>query len=159
VGPVDLTQGTVSNTRDVPTVTDNLYAQGTIASNSIGVFYEPSSSANVSNGEITFGGTDHTKLDGIFLLIPTSSDILHQVHWRNQLCSYYNHLSCLEGKSSSNYVWTCFLKLTIIKYWGINQSISYGTGNTILRTTAGIVDTGTTLLLLATGMYTYLIDI
>ncbi|KAJ8593944.1 acid protease [Rhizopogon salebrosus TDB-379] len=114
VGPVDLTQGTVSNTRDVPTVTDNLYAQGTISSNSIGVFYEPSSSANVSNGEITFGGTDHTKYTGEINYVPITT----------------------TSPAS--------------KYWGIDQSISYGTGNTILRTTAGIVDTGTTLLLLAT---------
>ncbi|KAJ8593943.1 acid protease [Rhizopogon salebrosus TDB-379] len=114
VGPVDLTQGTVSNTSDVPTVTDNLYAQGTISSNSIGVFYEPSSTANVTNGEITFGGTDNTKYTGEINFVP------------------------LTTTSPAS------------RYWGINQSISYGTGNTILNTTAGIVDTGTTLLLLAT---------
>ena len=37
-------------------------------------------------------------------------------------------------------------------YWGIDQSISYG-GSTILDSTAGIVDTGTTLLLLATDAF------
>jgi saccharopepsin len=36
------------------------------------------------------------------------------------------------------------------KYWGIDQSISYG-GTTILSETAGIVDTGTTLILMASG--------
>jgi len=117
VGPVDLTQGTVSNTQNVPTVTDNLYAQGTISSDSIGVFYEPSSTANVSNGEITFGGTDSTKYTGKINYVP------------------------LTTTSPAS------------KYWGINQSISYGTGNTILQTTAGIVDTGTTLLLLATNAF------
>ncbi|KDR82142.1 hypothetical protein GALMADRAFT_135505 [Galerina marginata CBS 339.88] len=35
------------------------------------------------------------------------------------------------------------------EYWGINQSVRYGT-TAILSTTAGIVDTGTTLILLAT---------
>ena len=35
-------------------------------------------------------------------------------------------------------------------YWGINQSISYGS-TTILSSTAGVVDTGTTLILIATG--------
>ncbi|KAF8628655.1 hypothetical protein AX15_003786 [Amanita polypyramis BW_CC] len=39
------------------------------------------------------------------------------------------------------------------KYWGIDQSISYGDGTTILSMTAGIVDTGTTLLLLATDSF------
>lgn len=37
-------------------------------------------------------------------------------------------------------------------YWGINQSINYG-GTSLLSTTAGIVDTGTTLVLLATDAY------
>ena len=36
------------------------------------------------------------------------------------------------------------------EYWGIDQSISYD-GATILSTTAGIVDTGTTLILIASG--------
>lgn len=38
-------------------------------------------------------------------------------------------------------------------YVGIDQSITYGDGDSIvLSSTAGIVDTGTTLILLATGM-------
>lgn len=35
-------------------------------------------------------------------------------------------------------------------YWGINESISYG-NTSILASTAGIVDTGTTLILIASG--------
>ncbi|KAG6891901.1 hypothetical protein C0995_006768, partial [Termitomyces sp. Mi166 len=38
-------------------------------------------------------------------------------------------------------------------YWGINQSIRYGTSTSILSSTAGIVDTGTTLLYIATDAY------
>ena len=38
------------------------------------------------------------------------------------------------------------------KYWGIDQTISYGKDNVILQS-AGIVDTGTTLLLLATDVF------
>lgn len=42
-------------------------------------------------------------------------------------------------------------------YWGINGSVKYGS-KTILSSTAGIVDTGTTLVLIATGeWYTMLI--
>jgi cathepsin E len=37
------------------------------------------------------------------------------------------------------------------EFWGINQSIKYGTSTTILASTAGIVDTGTTLVLLASN--------
>jgi len=39
------------------------------------------------------------------------------------------------------------------KYWGIDQSITYGSGTPILSQTAGIVDTGTTQLLLATDAF------
>lgn len=39
-------------------------------------------------------------------------------------------------------------------FWGIDQSITYGSsGTTILSTTAGIVDTGTTLVLIATDAF------
>lgn len=36
------------------------------------------------------------------------------------------------------------------EYWGIDQSVTYG-GSTILNSTAGIVDSGTTMIMLATG--------
>lgn len=40
-------------------------------------------------------------------------------------------------------------------YWGIDQSVTYGSSRTsILSSSAGIVDTGTTLLLLSTSAYT-----
>ncbi|KAJ7785099.1 aspartic peptidase domain-containing protein [Mycena maculata] len=39
------------------------------------------------------------------------------------------------------------------EFWGIDQSIAYG-GTTILASTAGIVDTGTTLVLIATDAFT-----
>lgn len=61
IGPVDLTTGTLSTGQAVPTVTDNLFAQGTIASDSIGISYEPTSAEGTINGELNFGGTDSTK--------------------------------------------------------------------------------------------------
>jgi hypothetical protein len=117
VGPVDLTQGTVSNTTEVPTVTDNLYAPGSISADSLGIFYEPSSTINVANGELTFGGVDSTKCTSVI-----------------------NYLPITQTSPAS-------------KYWGIDQSVSYGNNTTLLQTTAGIVDTGTTLLLLATDAF------
>ncbi|KAH0831880.1 acid protease [Lanmaoa asiatica] len=117
VGPVDLTQGTVSNTTEVPTVTDNLYAQDLISTNSLGIFYEPSSTTDVTNGELTFGGTDNSKYTGKINFVPITST-----------------------SPASN-------------YWGIDQSVTYGGSNPLLQTTAGIVDTGTTLLLLATDAF------
>ena len=45
----------------MPTVTDNLFAQGTIPSYSIGISYEPTTTEGAVNGELTFGGVDSTK--------------------------------------------------------------------------------------------------
>ncbi|KAH9170221.1 aspartic peptidase A1 [Lactarius sanguifluus] len=39
------------------------------------------------------------------------------------------------------------------EFWGINGSIRYGASTTILSTTAGIIDTGTTLILIATDAF------
>ncbi|PCH40297.1 acid protease [Wolfiporia cocos MD-104 SS10] len=117
VGPVDLTQGTVSNTNEVPTVTDNLYSQGTISTESLGISFEPSTSAEVANGELTFGGTDSTRHTGSITYTPITTTSPASL------------------------------------YWGINQDVSYGTGTTLLSGNAGIVDTGTTLLLLASDAF------
>jgi len=114
LGPVDLTEGTVSNTNEVPTVMDNLYAQRTISSEVLGVFFSPSSSGD-STDELTFGGYDASKI--------------------TREVSYMPIISTYPSSRS----------------WGIGQSISYG-GTVILSNTAGIVDTGTTLILI--GIYT-----
>ncbi|KAG2120234.1 acid protease [Suillus clintonianus] len=115
VGPVYLTQGTVSNVDEVPTVTDNLYTQGTIGSEVLGVFFAPASSGD-SSGELTFGSYDASKITGDINYVPITST------------------SPASG------------------YWGIDQSIAYGT-TSILTETAGIVDTGTTLILIATDAF------
>ncbi|KAG1868590.1 acid protease [Suillus subluteus] len=115
LGPVDLTEGTVSNADTVPTVMDNLYAQQTISSEVLGVFFAPAASDD-SGGELTFGGYDASKITG---------DI-----------SYVS----ITSTSPAN------------AYWGIDQSISYGS-TTILSETAGIVDTGTTLILIASDAF------
>ncbi|KAG2360775.1 aspartic peptidase domain-containing protein, partial [Suillus spraguei] len=115
LGPVDLTEGTLTNSpkKSIPTVTDSLYSQGTIPQDVISIFFEPSSSQVETKGELTFGGTDATKYTG---------DIA------------YTPITTTDAASG---------------FWGINESITYGS-TTILSSTAGIVDTGTTFLLIAT---------
>ncbi|KAJ7486176.1 acid protease [Mycena galericulata] len=118
IGPVDLTSNTVASTTTVPTVTDNLFKQGTIPVESIGISYVPTTTASATNGELTFGGTDSSKFTGEISYVPITTT-----------------------SPASN-------------YWGINQTVTYGTsGTTILAQTAGIVDTGTTLLMLATDAF------
>ncbi|KAI9440274.1 acid protease [Lactarius psammicola] len=119
IGPVDLTEGTIGGNTPVPTITDNLFKQGTIPTESIGIFYQPSTSASaVSNGELTFGGIDSSKITGDVNYVPITS------------------ASPASG------------------YWGVDQNITYGSsGESILSSTAGIVDTGTTLVLIATDAF------
>jgi hypothetical protein len=117
IGPVDLTTGTVSGTNEVPTVTDNLFSNGTIPTESIGISYNPTTGTDLANGELTFGGVDDTKITGDITFVPITS----------------------TSPAS--------------QYWGIDQTVSYGSGTTILNTTAGIVDTGTTLLMIASDAF------
>jgi len=119
IGPAALTQGTVQGAGTIPTVTDNLFAQKTIPTESIGVFFEPSTLDTldpVTSGELTFGGINQTRItsDVAFTPITTTSPAS--------------------------------------QFWGIDQSVSYGS-TTIMETTAGIVDTGTTLVLLPSDAF------
>ncbi|KZT30116.1 family A1 protease [Neolentinus lepideus HHB14362 ss-1] len=116
IGPVALTEGTVSGVSSVPTVSDNLHSAGTISTESVGVFFAPTTSESDTNGELTFGGADSSKYTGTLA---------------------YTSLTSTSPAS---------------EYWGIDQSVSYG-GQTILASTAGIVDTGTTLVYIATDAY------
>lgn len=129
IRPVELTVGTVSNNQPVPTVADNLYEAKLIPKNSIGISYTPTlGTAGTLSGETTFGGEDSGTYVGELSYVPVTS------------------------KSPAG------------SYWGIDQSISYGpTGSDpssgaenftpILETSAGILDTGTTLLYLASDAF------
>jgi len=116
IGPDALTEDTVSGVNTVPTVTDNLFSAGTIAERLVAVSFEPTTTEEVTNGELTFGGTDSTKFTGDITFTPKVGD-----------------------------------------FWGISQSISYA-GKTIQASTEGIVDTGTTLLLLEENAFNAYID-
>ncbi|KAJ3973543.1 acid protease [Lentinula raphanica] len=65
-GPVDLTEGTLSSspTGTIPTVMDNLFSQGTISSETLGVFLAPTTEDDPVNGELSFGGVDTSKATG-----------------------------------------------------------------------------------------------
>lgn len=102
----------------IPTVTDNLYSQGNIPADVVGIFFQPEvgPSRLDSGGELTFGGADPSKCKGDIVYTPIT-----------------------ETNPAS-------------AYWGFNQAITYGS-KTILSSTAGVVDSGTTFLLLATDAY------
>ncbi|KLO10453.1 acid protease [Schizopora paradoxa] len=119
IGPADLTVGTLSpdSHATIPTVTDKLFHEGIIPHNEVAISFEPTTSAENKNGEMTFGGVDHTKFTGEITYAPITS----------------------TSPASD--------------FWGIDQSIRYGASTNILSETAGIVDTGTTLTLIATDAF------
>jgi len=118
IGPTDLTEDTTSNGGTVPTVLDNAFSLGLLDSKEIGISFEPTTSLSVTNGELTFGGTDSSKFTGDIHFVP------------------------LTTTSPAN------------EFVGIDQTITYGTaGETVLAETAGIADTGTTLLLIASDAF------
>lgn len=119
VGPTDLTEGTLScNSQTVPTVVDNLYEQGSIPAPMIGVLFNPATST--SPNPAPNGRMDWGGVDPDFAASVTFVP------------------KTKRSPSSS--------------YWGIDQSITYGNETlsaiTVMSQTAGIVDTGTTLIYL-----------
>ncbi|KAJ3973542.1 aspartic peptidase domain-containing protein [Lentinula raphanica] len=65
-GPVGLTEGTLllDPIATIPTVMDNLFSQGTIPSETLGVFFAPTTEDNPINGDLSFGGVDTSKATG-----------------------------------------------------------------------------------------------
>ncbi|KAF8209839.1 aspartic peptidase domain-containing protein [Mycena galopus ATCC 62051] len=62
-GLVDLTEDTISGSTTVPTTVNNLFTQGTISTQVLGVSFYPEcgSDSDDDNGELSPGGTDSTK--------------------------------------------------------------------------------------------------
>jgi len=135
---------------------------------SIGVA-QASSGFQGYDGILGIGPTDLTYGTVQDQTIPTVTDTLyHNYLIANYLVSIsfqpegYDWVSgelMFGGTDSSQYTGSInYAPLTTTspasEYWGMNQSITYGTDNTpILTNTAGIVDTGTTLTLIATDAY------
>jgi len=112
VGPVDLTEGTVSGSSQVPTVMQNAYSQGKVPAQILGVYFAPTTTPdNKQNGELAFGGVDTSKTTG--------------------------SVSYTTAKGP---------------YWGINVPLTIGSKSQNSQTC--IVDTGTTLIYLASSAFT-----
>jgi len=83
VGPVDLTQGTVSGVSSVPTFLDNLLSQGSISTEVLGVYFAPESGSDQddANGELTLGGIDSTRYSGSITYTPTLKSGSFAPYW------------------------------------------------------------------------------
>ncbi|KAL7911456.1 putative aspartic protease [Trichoderma velutinum] len=89
-GPVDLTEDTVSNANTVPTFMDNLYSQGSISSEVLGVSFLPESGSDSddTNGELTLGGTDSSKYTGSLTYFPTLQSGSAAPYWGISIASF-----------------------------------------------------------------------
>ena len=65
LGPIDLTEGTISVGGEIPTIIDSAFAQGLIQAKVIGISFEPTTQETVTNGELTFGGVDDAKFTSL----------------------------------------------------------------------------------------------
>ncbi|OBZ76214.1 Polyporopepsin [Grifola frondosa] len=73
IGPQDLTCGTTSGGECIPTVVDNAFLQGFINEEVVGISFEPTTSLSITNGELTFGGTDSSKFTGSLNFVPITT--------------------------------------------------------------------------------------
>jgi hypothetical protein len=101
-GQVDLTQGTVSNANTVPTFMDNLYSQGSISSEVLGVSFRPESGSDTSdtNGELTLGGTDSSKYSGTLTYFPTLKSGTASPYWGISISSFTYGSTTLASSGS-----------------------------------------------------------
>lgn len=117
-------------------MTDLFVDQCESSSAMVGIFFEPTTTSTFAlNGELTFGGIDSTKIVGSLTFTPISK------YMSLSMIALMNSYRCAASTSPSS------------EFWGINQSIRYGASTTILSNTAGIVDTGTSLLMIASDAF------
>lgn len=105
-GPVDLTDGTVSNQADVPTFTNNLYSEGLIPVEVLGVSYrpEPGSSSSSRNGILTLGGTDPSRYTGAITYNPRVTTPVVGDYWTISVSSFGEQGLALPGVTSADCV-------------------------------------------------------
>lgn len=125
-------------------VTDNLFSQGSINQNLVAISFEPTQTAGNSNGELTFGATDRSKFVGAI-------NFAYVVSLR---------VLCHTQRSPVHLMYCSPITSTFpsAEFFGIDQSLRYGPSTFLLSNSAGIVDTGTTLLLIASGKDPHLED-
>ncbi|TGO20589.1 hypothetical protein BPAE_0283g00010 [Botrytis paeoniae] len=102
VGPVDLTEGTVSGLSTVPTFLDNLKSQGSITSEILGVYFKPESGSDDddTNGELTLGGVDTTKYTGTLTYFPKATSGDASYYWGINIAGFTYGTTSLATSAS-----------------------------------------------------------
>lgn len=132
----------------VSTFTDNLLSEGQIERNIVGIYYSPTVEGGEDNGQITFGMS--TNLRELLAYTHLGSGTVD-----DSKCSEKLKYVCVSSEVHKCVPLTyCIRPITgsspANKYWGIDASATYN-NEPLLNSTAGIVDTGTTQVLVSTG--------
>ncbi|KAL4064143.1 aspartic peptidase domain-containing protein [Scleroderma yunnanense] len=113
VGPVDLSKGKVKpGGGALPTVTDNLYSEGTIPTDSLGIFYAPLTKVGEITGELTFGGVDETKITSDVNYVPLTTTAPASQYWGINQSITYGDTTILDNASGFVDTGATFLLLT-----------------------------------------------
>ncbi|KAL4073375.1 aspartic peptidase domain-containing protein [Scleroderma yunnanense] len=113
VGPADLSKGKVKpGGRKLPTVTDNLYSEGTIPTDSLGIFYAPLTKVGEITGELTFGGVDETKITSDVNYVPLTTTAPASQYWGINQSITYGDTTILDNASGFVDTGATFLLLT-----------------------------------------------
>ncbi|KFH73268.1 hypothetical protein MVEG_00486 [Podila verticillata NRRL 6337] len=141
LGPIDSSVGTLSPhpTVKIPTVTDNLFSQGTIGAHEIGISTHPSTADGDENGEITFGGVDSSKYTGDITYVPITSTSPASKYWG---------LDASFGYGTSGTTGTPILSSTarIIDHASALLLLATDAFQAFEQATGGVLDTTTDLL-------------
>ncbi|KAI0918271.1 hypothetical protein AcV5_002297 [Taiwanofungus camphoratus] len=83
VGPIDLTEGTLSpdTYAVIPTVMDNAFYQGLIQEEVLGVSFAPANTYSATNGALTFGGIDPSLYTGDITYTPVTTTFPSSYYW------------------------------------------------------------------------------
>ena len=156
-----MTEGTTSGGGTVPTVTDNLFSQGTISQDLVGVSFVPTTEANPDqNGELHFGAVDPRKFTGDITFVPITTTSPARTFWGIDQSITYVNLSCMLASFSNCscatvYIWTGMDLIRLISLAPLQASLTQVCGCYF----AGVLCfklikiVGTTLILLATDAF------
>jgi Eukaryotic aspartyl protease len=99
---VGLTQNTVSNANTVPTFLDNLYSQGSISTEVLGVSFRPEAGSDTgdTNGELTLGGIDSTKYSGSITYFSKLTSGTASAYWGISIASFTYGTTTLASSAS-----------------------------------------------------------
>jgi len=129
----------------LPTIVDNAFAQGLIPADEISIAFEPTTTAESLNGVLTWGISVLINESFLYQLMQTRkvgrTVAFSQALFRSGML----FIQTLAHHFQAVYV-NFYSPVTTVfpssEFWGINQSIRYGTSTPILAQTVGIVDSG-----------------